>query len=538
MKPDHANYLNAMKPIYATRMRRGILAVFHALAFFGWVSTSANPCATVTSIVCDADYTFNSFGFGDVGYPNGMGITGCYNALGQGGQETVYSFLVPITGTYQLNVVNTSANGQNRYSYMWKYAVDGCNTSGWTCIGQTTADNTPLAGIQWMAGEEILLLVNAETTASSSCTFRIRCATPVCDQIPVITCDSNVVFSSFGYGDVNYPSGMGQAACYSASGQGGLEQIYSFTPPIDGTYQLNVINTSNNGQDRYSYMWKYATAGCDTAGWNCINDTPDDNVPLAGIPWTAGQEVLILVNAQTVGSSSCTFRIRCATPVCDQTPVITCDSNIVFSSFGYGDVNYPSGMGQAACFSAAGQGGLEQIYSFTPPIDGTYQFNVVNTSGNGQNHYSYMWKFASDGCDTTDWNCVGDTDGDNVPLAGIYWDSGQELLILVNAQTVGSSSCTFTLVCPLGVGVNEMIDQQAAAFPNPTTGVLDVLLPATHTEGTLLLMEPAGRITHQQRFATGATRIALNLTDEQPGLYLLELRFADGTRAVERVVRQ
>ena len=32
-------------------------------------------------------------------------------------------------------------------------------------------------------------------------------------------------------------------------------------------------------------------------------------------------------------------------------------------------------------------------------------------------------------------------------------------------------------------------------------------------------------------------RVALDLTDEQPGLYLLDLRFADGTRAVERVMK-
>lgn len=131
------------------------------------------------------------------------------------------------------------------------------------------------------------------------------------------------------------------------------------------------------------------------------------------------------------------------------------------------------------------------------------------------------------------WNCPSSVAFTADLPAGSYF-----LRVRDNTGQTAQGAFTITLNAVSTVGVVEEVSSRALRIsPNPTNGPLDIRLPAFHEGGTLVLMDPASRKTQQQRFASGVSSLPLDLTDNLPGLYLLELCFADGSRSVERVVK-
>ncbi|MFN4122155.1 MAG: fibronectin type III domain-containing protein [Flavobacteriales bacterium] len=137
------------------------------------VFNTPNPCASITPLSCGATNSFTS---------NGPGIWTLSECGGwpTNGQERLWQFTAPTTGTYTLQVLNASSFTHIFY----KPVSTGCNTTGWTCI---TLPDGVLGGALALpfgpltAGVSYYILVDAEFTGVTNAQFIVHCP-PANDQ--------------------------------------------------------------------------------------------------------------------------------------------------------------------------------------------------------------------------------------------------------------------------------------------------------------------------------------------------------------------
>ena len=411
------------------------------ICFITTTLTYGDPCAGIVPINCGDTIQFTVTGVGDPNYPNGMNGQGCSSGTAQGGLETIYRFVVPVTGTYQ---INTTFSNSNYVDYYYRLDNDSCNYStGWNCIGRTNAGNVGLGAYNWNAGDTVLLLLNAENSGTSNQSFVIKCATVVCNNVVTINCGDTTQFTPFGYGDPNYSDGMNGQGCSSGTAQGGLETIYRFVVPVTGTYQINTTFSNSNYVD---YYYRLDNDSCNySTGWNCIGRTNAGNVGLEAYNWNAGDTVLLLLNAEATGTTNQSFVIKCAFIPCNNVVPINCGDTTLFAPFGYGDPNYPNGMNGQGCSAGTSQGGTETIYRFVVPASGTYQ---INTTFSSSAYVDYYYRLDNDSCNyLSGWNCIGRTNGGNVGLGAYNWNAGDTVLLLLNAEGIGTTNQSFVIKC-------------------------------------------------------------------------------------------
>lgn len=75
-------------------------------------------------------------------------------------------------------------------------------------------------------------------------------------------------------------------------------------------------------------------------------------------------------------------------------------------------------------------------------------------------------------------------------------------------------------------------------FPNPTTDSFVLQLPAHAQVRGLTVSDASGRVLQVKDLITEDGRIVFDLSNNEIGLYLVQVEFADGTRTLERVVKQ
>ena len=99
------------------------------------------------------------------------------------GKERVFRFVAPHTRmyTFQTNV----GTGAGFVSYGYKESIKGCGPFDWDCIGsfQVNQGSSTTFG-PLVAGQEYLILFDAETTSFVSHSFRIRACDPPNDEAP------------------------------------------------------------------------------------------------------------------------------------------------------------------------------------------------------------------------------------------------------------------------------------------------------------------------------------------------------------------
>jgi hypothetical protein len=216
---------------------------------------AVDPCSAITPIAaCATPQTASFSGSGHDSWPTNP----CYTSPGQ---ERIYSFTPPTSGSYSIQVTSTSGG---YVDYLWK--TGSCATSGWTCIDDVTSVGTyPIGNLT--AGVPILILLDAEATTSRTHTFQITgCPMPgPCDAITALAACGAANSHTFpsGTGTMNPPT----TSCgYSTPGH---EKIYSYTAPTSGTYTLSVSSSSVGYVD---YFFKAQSGGCGSTGWTCISD--------------------------------------------------------------------------------------------------------------------------------------------------------------------------------------------------------------------------------------------------------------------------
>lgn len=125
---------------------------------------------------------------------------------------------------------------------------------------------------------------------------------PCDDVVTIPACDAPQTVSLGGFGTIDweFTTGCGFTTF-------GTEQLYSFTPTVSGVHTLDI--TATTGNSWIDYMWKPASAGCDTIGWTCLGDV--NGVGSYGMNLTAGVEYYILADNEFIDTETQTFEISC-----------------------------------------------------------------------------------------------------------------------------------------------------------------------------------------------------------------------------------
>lgn len=93
--------------------------------------------------------------------------------------------------------------------------------------------------------------------------------------------------------------------------------------------------------------------------------------------------------------------------------------------------------------------------------------------------------------------------------------------------------------CDLQTGVFEGPDiEQVSIAPNPNNGIFTLNYSARSKAGSLEIRDVTGGLVLVQPIANMSGPVAVDLSSYQNGLYLVQVLYADGTRARERLVKE
>jgi regulation of enolase protein 1 (concanavalin A-like superfamily) len=385
---------------------------------------SIDPCSGITTLACTTPVTATLSG------------TGSWNSstclFSTPGQEKLYSFTPTTTGVHNLQV--TSATGTGYFDYQYKAASGGCSAGGWTCIDDINFTGTFTIGTL-TAGVQYYILLDAESTASSTQTFQINCPSipDACTSITTLACATPATVSLSGSGLWNMAGTFPNNSCgFTTSGQ---EKVYSFTPVTTGVHSLQVTSSTGNYID---YFFKPASGGCSSTGWTCIDDISVAGTYAIGT-LTAGVLYYILLDSESTASVTHSFQINCPAVVdpCAGLTTLNCATPATATLSGSGVWN------NSTCFfSTPGQ---EKLYSFTPTVTGVHHLQVTSATGTG--YIDYQYKAVSGGCSATGWTCIDDINFTGTFSIGTL-TAGVQYYILLDAESTASSTQTFIINGP------------------------------------------------------------------------------------------
>ncbi len=256
---------------------------------------------------------------------NGLYPSGTYTPLCTGLPEAI------TTCGFGSEYSNVSLTAGTLYTFTSSVATDYITISdaaGTAALAQGTTPRTFTPG----AGGTYRFYTHtsgpATCGAASVCrTKSVQCTAPVVDPctVPVaaLACGTTQT-SAFNGGGFGWSPG---SCGFSTPG---AERLYTYTPPATGNYSITVTAASGGYVD---YFWKPVSAGCSATGWNCILDVVSPST-FGSLAWTAGVPVYILLDAETTGAGSHTWRINCPPPPNDACAAALSIPNVPYTSPG------------------------------------------------------------------------------------------------------------------------------------------------------------------------------------------------------------
>ncbi|MEI7980793.1 MAG: hypothetical protein WCI71_04010 [Bacteroidota bacterium] len=164
------------------------------LTFTIYPGSTYDPCASISSIGgCGSSYSKTYTGGGTGAWFTST-VNPCY--FETPGEEKIYSFVAPASGTYSIQV--TAASGY--VDYLWKTGY--CSSSGWNCIDDINSTGQ-FGSMSWNAGTTYYILLDDKDNSSGPHTFYINC--PVSNYN--ITTSSNPTAGGTTSGSGIYQSG-------------------------------------------------------------------------------------------------------------------------------------------------------------------------------------------------------------------------------------------------------------------------------------------------------------------------------------------
>ena len=263
-----------------------------------------NPCTTIPTIAgCGTSVTAAMTGTGA-----GWSVISCDYATP--GQERLFQFTAPTTGTYTLNV---SAITGGFVDFFWKPASGGCNATGWNCIDDivTTGVYSAITPMTFTAGTTYYILLDPEGTGTYSAIFNLVCpsAPPandlVCNAIS-ISCGETLSGTTVGAEN----SGTGEnLTCGTAQTMPGVWYV------VPGNGQIMTASLCGTAWD--SKISVYSGTNCSSL--TCVGGI-DDNGPACGgasasYSWSSvsGTNYYILVHGYS-STSAFSINLSCVTP--------------------------------------------------------------------------------------------------------------------------------------------------------------------------------------------------------------------------------
>ena len=153
-----------------------------------------------------------------------------------------------------------------------------------------------------------------------------------------------------------------------------------------------------------------------------------------------------------------------------------------------------------------------------PPMTVTQTWTYV---GNGTlttpwGTFQNVVKLESSGGQVALWNTA--------PLHPLYFHDGFEGRIFVPADG--------------GTGIPEAVATGFHVAPNPAHALMTLMLAGPGQARYLTLLDATGRVVWERSIANVTGPITVDLSGHDNGLYFVHVLFADGMRAVERVVKE
>ncbi len=79
---------------------------------------------------------------------------------------------------------------------------------------------------------------------------------------------------------------------------------------------------------------------------------------------------------------------------------------------------------------------------------------------------------------------------------------------------------------------------QLSVFPNPTNGDLVLQLVPQAQARSISILDATSRMVLMQPVPFSSNLISMDLSGHENGVYFLQVRFSDGTQAVQRIVKE
>jgi hypothetical protein len=331
------------------------------------------------------------------------------------------SFVANITPTATVQT-SAAATGARRY---WTFAATAGTTYNFNTCGAAAQDtylriySTPTGGT--VLAEDDDGCGTTRSNLSWTCTATGNYSVLLTRYSFLNTCNTLNTGSTLFYSTVPNPCssitaisacGVSQTASMSGSGAGwdvtacgwntpGQERIYSFTPTSTGVHYLEVTSATGGYAD---YFWKLASGGCSSSGWNCIDDLSAPATLPIPTSWTAGVQVLILVDAEVTSAVNHTFRINCPIPVPSND---LCANAITIPGSGpfphlTAVVNNTSatntGQPTPSCQATSN---ASIWYNFTPACSGDYRFSTCQNDAPASGAIDHVLVVATGACGGT-----------------------------------------------------------------------------------------------------------------------------------------
>jgi hypothetical protein len=386
-----------------------------------------NPCSPTTALAaCGTTQTATLAGAGA-----GWSVTSC--GFSTPGQERVYTYTPPTTGTYTLTVTS----GACYIDYFWKLASGGCSATGWNCIDDIFGAGTypAVVPMNWTAGVPVLILLDPESATSCTHTFRIDCVVPptynACATISALAAcgTANAHTVAAGNGEYNPPA----TSCgFTTPGQ---EKIYTYTAPATGVYTLQ----QNSSFGFIDYFFKPVSAGCSGTGWTCIDDLIGASNGLFSM--VAGTQYYIMLDPEGTGGGAVNFTLQCPVPPPSNDD---CGSAISIASLPYTSPAIGNGAATTDGPATTCDGPYRNIWWVVSGVCGTMTASTCNT---GTNFDTELAVFSGTCTGLTQ---VGCNDDAACALSGLYstvtWTATQGTTYYIAAGSYFTSGTTGNIV--------------------------------------------------------------------------------------------
>lgn len=134
------------------------------------------------------------------------------------------------------------------------------------------------------------------------------------------------------------------------------------------------------------------------------------------------------------------------------------------------------------------------------------------------------------------------TPGADVTLQRVGLPEGQYILqVSENSNTMSADAYTLMVQCSVNdvsTGPERSAQQRMSIAPNPATGFVTIKFGGQADIRHLTLLDATGRLVLSQPIANNSGPVSMDLSGHENGLYLVQVLFSDGTRAVQRVVKE